>query len=157
MRICFTPQSDQPGNVDQSLFLDFACLVVLSGNVRSELAVCWNHVASCVCLQRANGHVLDEASVSRCNDEDVVPLVCGRLFRRHHLHSRLLPLRPWNDHWQHHQSPSSQLLTTLVLDLSDRLRDAFESHLVRSSCSGQLGHRASVRCCFSPTLQVRPV
>ena len=42
MRILFTSQSDQPGNVSQSLFLDFACLVVVSGSVRSELAVCWS-------------------------------------------------------------------------------------------------------------------
>ena len=49
-----SPESDQPGNVV------FACLVVVSDTVRCELALCCNHNASCVCLQRANGHVLDE-------------------------------------------------------------------------------------------------
>ena len=33
-----------------------------------------------------------KSPVSGCNDEDVVPFVCGRLFRSHHLHSPLLPL-----------------------------------------------------------------
>ena len=40
---------------------------------------CWlrahtGHDESHVCLQRASGHVLDEISVSGCNDEGVVPL-----------------------------------------------------------------------------------
>ena len=35
---------------------------------------------------------LMKSSVSRYNDEEEVSLVCGRLFRSHHLHSQLLPL-----------------------------------------------------------------
>ena len=61
--------------VVQFLSLDFAWFVVVNGDGTDGTAVCWNRAVSCVCLQRADDHVLARISVSGCNDEGVVLLV----------------------------------------------------------------------------------
>ena len=62
--------------VVQFLSLDFAGFVVVNGDGTDGIAVCWNcTVSCCVCLQRADDHVLVRISVSGCNDESVVLLV----------------------------------------------------------------------------------
>ena len=63
-------QIDQSRNAVQSLSLGFSRLVVVNGNDRDGITVCWNHDLSCVCLQCASNHVLYGISVPGHNDDD---------------------------------------------------------------------------------------
>ena len=68
--------------------LDFIWFVVVNGDGTDVIAVCWNcAVSCCVCLQRADDHVLARISVSGCNDESVVLLVRVSWCKRWSLHT----------------------------------------------------------------------
>ena len=68
--------------------LDFIWFVVVNGDGTDVIAVCWNcAVSCCVCLQRADDHVLARISVSGCNDEGVVLLVRVSWCKRWSLHT----------------------------------------------------------------------
>ena len=67
--------------------LDFIWFVVVNGDGTDGIAVCWNRAVSCVCLQRADDHVLARISVSECNDEGVVLLVRVSWCKRWSLHA----------------------------------------------------------------------
>ena len=74
--------------VVQFLSLDFAWFMVVNGDGTDGIAVCWNcAVSCCVCLQRADDHVMVRISVSGCNDEGVVLLVRVSWCKRWSLHT----------------------------------------------------------------------
>ena len=61
--------------------------MVVIGDGTDGIAVYWNRAVSCVCLQRADDHVLARISVSGCNVEGVVLLVRVSWCKRWSLHA----------------------------------------------------------------------